>query len=248
MPTPKPIIGGDRNKWGHKLFAWVESLVGETNDDTVTLVDALDVRVATNEGDISDLTGVVATKADQADLDGVVSDLSDHEADTANPHTVTKSQVGLANVPNTDATLRSNHTGTQTASTISDFASAVEGLSVVTTLQSDVSTLQSDLGTAESDIDVLESDMSTAQSDIGTLQSNVGSLSSGKADLIYVEGIEDQVDDLNLFIRMGAGDPNSAVIADIGAIFLRTDGGAGTTLYVKESGMATDTGWVAVTP
>ena len=36
--------------------------------------------------------------------------------------TLTRSDVGLANVPNTDATLRSNHTGTQTASTISDFA------------------------------------------------------------------------------------------------------------------------------
>jgi hypothetical protein len=39
---------------------------------------------------------------------------------------ITKSDVGLANVPNTDATLRSNHTGTQTASTISDFAAAAD--------------------------------------------------------------------------------------------------------------------------
>jgi hypothetical protein len=36
--------------------------------------------------------------------------------------TLTKSDVGLSNVPNTDATARANHTGTQTASTISDFA------------------------------------------------------------------------------------------------------------------------------
>jgi hypothetical protein len=38
--------------------------------------------------------------------------------------TLTKSDVGLGNVPNVDATARSNHTGTQTASTISDFAAA----------------------------------------------------------------------------------------------------------------------------
>ena len=35
---------------------------------------------------------------------------------------LTKSDVGLSNVPNTDATARANHTGTQLKSTISDFA------------------------------------------------------------------------------------------------------------------------------
>lgn len=39
---------------------------------------------------------------------------------------LTKTDVGLANVPNVDATNRANHTGTQTASTISDFASAAQ--------------------------------------------------------------------------------------------------------------------------
>lgn len=42
-----------------------------------------------------------------------------------NPHGVTASQVGLGNVPNIDATQRSNHTGTQLSSTISDFSQAV---------------------------------------------------------------------------------------------------------------------------
>ena len=37
-----------------------------------------------------------------------------------------KSDVGLSNVPNTDATLRSNHTGTQLSSTISDFDEAAQ--------------------------------------------------------------------------------------------------------------------------
>lgn len=50
----------------------------------------------------------------------------DHSQLTSgNPHNVTKSDVGLSNVPNTDATQRSNHSGTQTASTISDFQSTV---------------------------------------------------------------------------------------------------------------------------
>lgn len=45
-------------------------------------------------------------------------------------------------------------------------------------------------------------------------------------------------------IRTGTGTPESAVTAPVGSIFLRTDGGATTTLYVKESG-AGNTGWIA---
>ncbi len=42
----------------------------------------------------------------------------------------------------------------------------------------------------------------------------------------------------------GSGTPESAVTADVGSLFTRTDGGASTTLYVKESGTG-NTGWVA---
>jgi len=47
---------------------------------------------------------------------------------------ITKAMVGLGNVPNVDATSRANHTGTQTASTISDFASAAVSAVTWTTL------------------------------------------------------------------------------------------------------------------
>jgi len=46
-------------------------------------------------------------------------------------------------------------------------------------------------------------------------------------------------------ITQGTGTPNGAVTASVGALFLRLDGGAATTLYVKESGTNTNTGWVA---
>lgn len=45
-------------------------------------------------------------------------------------------------------------------------------------------------------------------------------------------------------ILQGAGTPESAVTAPVGSMFLRSDGGANTTLYVKESG-AGNTGWIA---
>lgn len=44
-------------------------------------------------------------------------------------------------------------------------------------------------------------------------------------------------------IKVGAGTPEGAVDGQIGSLFLRTDGGAGTSLYVKESG-SSNTGWV----
>lgn len=48
----------------------------------------------------------------------------------------------------------------------------------------------------------------------------------------------------SVFITSGAGSPEAAVTAPVGSLFIRTDGGASTTLYVKESGSG-NTGWVA---
>jgi hypothetical protein len=45
-------------------------------------------------------------------------------------------------------------------------------------------------------------------------------------------------------ILYGNGTPEGVVTAPVGAVFTRSDGGAGTTLYVKESGTG-NTGWVA---
>jgi len=45
-------------------------------------------------------------------------------------------------------------------------------------------------------------------------------------------------------IYTGTGTPESVITAGIGSIFLRTDGGASTSIYIKESGTG-DTGWVA---
>ena len=44
-------------------------------------------------------------------------------------------------------------------------------------------------------------------------------------------------------IVTGSGTPEGAVSAPVGSLFLRTDGGAGTSLYVKETGSG-NTGWV----
>jgi len=44
--------------------------------------------------------------------------------------------------------------------------------------------------------------------------------------------------------KPGTGSPEGVVVAPVGSIYTRTDGGPGTTLYVKESGTG-NTGWTA---
>jgi hypothetical protein len=55
------------------------------------------------------------------------------------------------------------------------------------------------------------------------------------SDIFYQTGVRDYV---------CQGTPEAMITADIGAQARRTNGGAGTTLYVKESGTG-NTGWVA---
>lgn len=65
-------------------------------------------------------------------------------------------------------------------------------------------------------------------------------------DLLYrfLLGLDADVTAAEARVLRGAGSPESNVVAPIGTLYLRSDGGAGTTLYVKESGTG-NTGWVA---
>jgi hypothetical protein len=45
-------------------------------------------------------------------------------------------------------------------------------------------------------------------------------------------------------ISAGTGTPNASIVGNPGDLFLDSAGGAGNTLWVKESGTATNTGWV----
>lgn len=47
----------------------------------------------------------------------------------------------------------------------------------------------------------------------------------------------------NQMVFAGTGSPETVVTAPVGCVFLRRDGGAGTSLYVKESGTG-NVGWV----
>lgn len=49
----------------------------------------------------------------------------------------------------------------------------------------------------------------------------------------------------SLYRRSGSGSPEGVISAPVGSTYHRTDGGAGTSFYVKESGGTGNTGWVA---
>jgi hypothetical protein len=66
--------------------------------------------------------------------------------------------------------------------------------------------------------------------------SNCVALGDSSVTRIYLGG--------KVSIYIGAGSPNSAVVGKPGDIYLNTSGGAGTTIYIKESGTNTNTGWI----
>jgi len=50
-----------------------------------------------------------------------------------------------------------------------------------------------------------------------------------------------------VFVTSGAGSPEGALAAYGGSIYLRTDGGNGSSFYIKETTAFTNTGWVCPT-
>jgi len=69
-------------------------------------------------------------------------------------------------------------------------------------------------------------------------------LDSGGNEVLAVDKLGHLVVKNGPFIFGGTGSPESVLTAPIGSLYLRSDGGAATSLYVKESGAGT-TGWVA---
>jgi len=73
----------------------------------------------------------------------------------------------------------------------------------------------------------------------------------GRIDSLPVEPqrvVREIAQELNAYagrIFVGAGSPETKITAVRGSLYLRTDGGAGTTLYIKEANDTLATGWAA---
>jgi hypothetical protein len=67
---------------------------------------------------------------------------------------------------------------------------------------------------------------------------------AGGSDVFRINTTAREIVFEGVLIKSGNGTPEGVVAAIPGSLFLRQDGGAGTTLYTKESGVGTNTGWV----
>jgi hypothetical protein len=65
------------------------------------------------------------------------------------------------------------------------------------------------------------------------------------AKQVETPNCQDNWDWISTRIFSGNGAPNGRIQGPVGAIYLRRDGTAGATLYVKESGGTSATGWAA---
>jgi len=81
------------------------------SDDRILFSDTSDSNI-TKDAAISELPISTAT---QSAIDAVQSDIDTHEARTDNPHSVTKSQVGLWSVDNTSDSAKPISSATQAA-------------------------------------------------------------------------------------------------------------------------------------
>lgn len=79
--------------------------------------------------------------------------------------------------------------------------------------------------------------------DTSGLEKKLGVLYDGNIQIVKSGAAIEWTDGGPIWL-VGAGTPEGNVTADVGSLFTRTNGGAGTTLYVKESGTG-NTGWVA---
>lgn len=105
--------------------AQIPATIARDSEITAAVSAAVDALVAGAPGALDTLNELAAAIGDDADFAGTITaalagkatsaDLTAHTGSTANPHTVTKSQVGLGNVDNTSDANKPVSTATQTA-------------------------------------------------------------------------------------------------------------------------------------
>lgn len=84
----------------------------------------------------------------------------------------------------------------------------------------------------------------TAGSVLGGTDGNVDLATPVNGEVITYNSATQVWTDSGVRMFSGTGSPEGVVTAPVGALYTRTDGGAASTLYVKESG-AGNTGWAA---
>lgn len=213
---------------------------------------------------LEDIDDKVALQSDLENVEQKVADneeaLNEHLADKANPHNVTKEQIGLGNVTN-DTQLKKG----------GDIASGLMSFNAGFTAANNNNVIYSSSNVPYKDGLVFTNNSLFANGDAtargfkfaatgtgtATGSLNIGMITADAPDTFIFRNVIGH--DGEIFIRevnrvwhagiagpfyRGSGSPEGVITAPVGAIYQRTDGGASTTFYVKESGTG-NTGWVA---
>jgi len=203
----------------------VTSVAGKTGD--VTLVKA-DVGLP-NVNNTADANKPVST-AQQAALN-TKAPLS-HASATDNPHNVSKAQVGLALVPNVDARARASHTGTQLASTISNFAATVRA-----TVLTGLSTASSAVVVAGDTILVAIGKLQAQVNLKANIRGSVNAQTGTTYTLVIGDEYLDGVRMTNASANTLTIPPNADVAFPVNTKILITQGGAGSTTVAAGAGV-----------
>lgn len=155
------------------------------------------------------------------------SDLVAHTTNTSNPHGVTKAQVGLGNVPDVNATDRTNHTGVQDIATVDGLQDVLDGKQSA-----------GDYATNTALADGLEAKASDA--DVVKLTGNQ-TIAGGKtfsSAIITQSGTSIG----GVLYLTGTGMPNGVVSAPVGSKYIDTAVANGAQEWMKRTGVG-NTGW-----
>lgn len=226
-----------RSKWDENATNWKAFWNNTASAEIDVLISAIKGAGWTSES----LKGL-------ADLISTVSgNLTSHAGNTNNPHGVTAAQAGAINkntylVPSTNnandagttQTLEFNTANSATLNT--PYAAGMIGYTVGV-----IATYRPTVNYGAQMYFVGGGDSSTPICFIRYV--NGGTWGNWR------KNVEDNNGVINLFaanlkLTSGTGSPEGVVTAPVGSLYLRSDGGASTTLYVKQSGTG-NTGWVA---
>lgn len=202
-----PILTDDTGRWESELEIGVPLVLTYPGANIVRGSSVLyppgkpiTFVVPDGDGPIS-IPTILAASITPPDDPTLIDFVANHLSDNTNPHSVTKEQVELGNVPNVDATQRANHTGTQAIETVDGLQDALDA-KVPTSrtvnghaLNSDVTVSKGDVGlgnvadTAPADLPVSTATQTALNNAVDTLETSIATKANTTDVATAVDGL-----------------------------------------------------------
>lgn len=200
--------------------------------------------------EVDDLLAPKLDSETAEDTYATITNLNAHISNTSNPHSVTKTQVGLGNVDNTSDLNKPVSTAQQAAintakqDVISGYTTADGELqqqingqaTAISTNASNITALTTRVGTNETNIALLDSDVSTINTDVATAKTDITNLkSSVNSQAGLIQGLQD---DVSGKVDKNQGTANAGKILSVGSdgqVTLTSAPGGGLTAVAHDS-------------